>query len=183
MKTIYITLAAAAILSACTTAHRQQPTGTTRDTSIAQTDDIPEDSTMYNPGVLIINYTRTDTVRAALLAQVKQLNAAVIYDYDIIDAIAIRLPEPHTLSATNAEPFAPSNPSPASSTSTATTSPGSTQTDNLRIQHRSTQGRPKAQHPGCSYAICAHHAILLSINTLPPPNFTAKTPLRHKNIF
>jgi len=101
MKTIYITLAAAAILSACTTAHRQQPTGTTRDTSIAQTDDIPEDSTMYNPGVLIINYTRTDTVRAALLAQVKQLNAAVIYDYDIIDAIAIRLPEPHTLSATN----------------------------------------------------------------------------------
>lgn len=101
MKTIYITLAAAAILSACTTAHRQQPTGTTRDTSIAQTDDIPEDSTMYNPGVLIINYTRTDTVRAALLAQVNQLNATVIYDYDIIDAIAVRLPEPHTLSATN----------------------------------------------------------------------------------
>lgn len=101
MKTIYITLAAAAILSACTTAHRQQPTGTTRDTSIAQTDDIPEDSTMYNPGVLIINYTRTDSVRAALFAQVKQLNAAVIYDYNIIDAIAVRLPEPHTLSATN----------------------------------------------------------------------------------
>lgn len=101
MKTIYITLTAAAILSACTTAHRQQPTGTTRDTSIAQTDDIPEDSTMYNPGVLIINYTRTDTVRAALLAQVNQLNATVIYDYDIIDAIAVRLPEPHTLSATN----------------------------------------------------------------------------------
>ena len=101
MKTIYITLAAAPILSACTTAHRQQPTGTTRDTSIAQTDDIPEDSTMYNPGVLIINYTRTDSVRAAMFAQVKQLNAAVIYDYDIIDAIAIRLPEPHTLSATN----------------------------------------------------------------------------------
>ncbi len=101
MKTIYITLAAAAILSACTTAHRQQPTGTTRDTSIAQTDDIPEDSTMYNPGVLIINYTRTDTVRAALLAQVNQLNATVIYDYNIIDAIAVRLPEPHTLSATN----------------------------------------------------------------------------------
>lgn len=101
MKTIYITLAAAAILSACTTAHRQQPTSTTRDTSIAQTDDIPEDSTMYNPGVLIINYTRTDTVRAALLAQVNQLNATVIYDYNIIDAIAVRLPEPHTLSATN----------------------------------------------------------------------------------
>lgn len=101
MKTIYITLAAAAILSACTTAHRQQPTGTTRDTSIAQTDDIPEDSTMYNPGVLIINYTRTDTVRAALLAQVNQLNATVIYDYNILDAIAVRLPEPHTLSATN----------------------------------------------------------------------------------
>lgn len=101
MKTIYITLAAAAILSACTTAHIQQPTGTTRDTSIAQTDDIPEDSTMYNPGVLIINYTRTDTVRAALLAQVNQLNATVIYDYNIIDAIAVRLPEPHTLSATN----------------------------------------------------------------------------------
>ena len=101
MKTIYITLAAAAILSACTTAHRQQPTGTTQDTSIAQTDDIPEDSTMYNPGVLIINYTRTDSVRAALFAQVKQLNAAVIYDYNIIDAIAVRLPEPHTLSATN----------------------------------------------------------------------------------
>lgn len=101
MKTIYITLAAAAILSACTTAHRQQPTGTTRDTSIAQTDDIPEDSTMYNPGVLIINYTRTDTVRAALLAQVNQLNATVIYDYNIIDAIAVRLPEPHALSATN----------------------------------------------------------------------------------
>ena len=101
MKTIYITLAAAAILSACTTAHRQQPTGTTRDTSIAQTDDIHEDSTMYNPGVLIINYTRTDTVRAALLAQVNQLNATVIYDYNIIDAIAVRLPEPHTLSATN----------------------------------------------------------------------------------
>lgn len=101
MKTIYITLAAAAILSACTTAHRQQPTGTTRDTSIAQTDDIPEDSTIYNPGVLIINYTRTDSVRAAMFAQVKQLNAAVIYDYDIIDAIAVRLPEPHTLSATN----------------------------------------------------------------------------------
>ena len=101
MKTIYITLAAATILSACTTAHRQQPTGTTRDTSIAQTDDIPEDSTMYNPGVLIINYTRTDTVRAALLAQVNQLNATVIYDYNILDAIAVRLPEPHTLSATN----------------------------------------------------------------------------------
>lgn len=101
MKTIYITLAAAAILSACTTAYRQQPTGTTRDTSIAQTDDIPEDSTMYNPGVLIINYTRTDTVRAALLAQVNQLNATVIYDYNILDAIAVRLPEPHTLSATN----------------------------------------------------------------------------------
>lgn len=101
IKTIYITLAAAAILSACTTAHRQQPTGTTRDTSIAQTDDIPEDSTMYNPGVLIINYTRTDTVRAALLAQVNQLNATVIYDYNILDAIAVRLPEPHTLSATN----------------------------------------------------------------------------------
>lgn len=101
MKTIYITLAAAAILSACTTAHRQQPTGTTRDTSIAQIDDIPEDSTMYNPGVLIINYTRTDTVRAALLAQVNQLNATVIYDYNIIDAIAVRLPEPHALSATN----------------------------------------------------------------------------------
>lgn len=101
MKTIYITLAAAAILSACTTAHRQQPTGTTRDTSIAQTDYIPEDSTMYNPGVLIINYTRTDTVRAALLAQVNQLNATVIYDYNILDAIAVRLPEPHTLSATN----------------------------------------------------------------------------------
>ncbi len=56
---------------------------------------------MYNPGVLIINYTRTDTVRAALLAQVNQLNATVIYDYNIIDAIAVRLPEPHTLSATN----------------------------------------------------------------------------------
>lgn len=79
------------------------------------------------------------------------------------------LPDTFILPATNAEPFAPSNPSPASSTSTATTSPGSTQTDNLRIQHRSTQGRPKAQHPGCSYAICAHHTILLSINTLPPP--------------
>ena len=61
----------------------------------------PEDSTIYNPGVLIINYTRTDSVRAAMFAQVKQLNAAVIYDYDIIDAIAVRLPEPHTLSATN----------------------------------------------------------------------------------
>lgn len=101
MKAIYITLAAAAILSACTTAHRQQPTDATRDTSIAQTDDIPEDSTMYNPGVLIINYTRTDDIRAALFDQVKQLKATVIYDYDIIDAIAIRLPEPHTLSATN----------------------------------------------------------------------------------
>lgn len=56
---------------------------------------------MYNPGVLIINYTRTDTVRTALLARVKQLNATVIYDYNIIDAIAVRLPEPHTLSATN----------------------------------------------------------------------------------
>lgn len=56
---------------------------------------------MYNPGVLIINYTRTDSVRAAMFAQVKQLNAAVIYDYNIIDAIAVRLPEPHTLSATN----------------------------------------------------------------------------------
>ena len=51
--------------------------------------------------MLIINYTRTDSVRAAMFAQVKQLNAAVIYDYDIIDAIAVRLPEPHTLSATN----------------------------------------------------------------------------------
>ena len=56
---------------------------------------------MYNPGVLIINYTRTDTVRTALLARVKQLNATVIYDYNIIDAIAVRLPEPHTLSAPN----------------------------------------------------------------------------------
>ena len=90
----------------------------------------------------------------------------------------------HKPQSTNAEPSAPSNPSPASSTSTATASPGSTPTDNLRIQHRSTQGRPKAQHPGCSYATCAHHAISLSINTLPPPpNFTAKTPLRHKTHF
>ena len=56
---------------------------------------------MYNPGVLIINYTRTDTVRTALLARVKQLNATVIYDYNIIDATAVRLHEPHTLSATN----------------------------------------------------------------------------------
>lgn len=93
------------------------------------------------------------------------------------------LPDTFILPATNAEPSAPSNPSPASSTSTATASPGSTPTDNLRIQHRSTQGRPKAQHPGCSYATCAHHAISLSISILPPPNFTAKTPLRHKTHF
>lgn len=95
------------------------------------------------------------------------------------------LPDTFILPATNAEPSAPSNPSPASSTSTATASPGSTPTDNLRIQHRSTQGRPKAQHHGCSYAICAHHAILLSISTLPPPqkNFATKTPLRHKTFF
>lgn len=78
------------------------------------------------------------------------------------------LPDTFILPATNAEPSAPSNPSPASSTSTATASPGSTPTYNLRIQHRSTQGRPKAQHHGCSYAICAHHAILLSIDILPP---------------
>lgn len=106
MKTIYITLAAAAILSACTTAHRQQPTGTASDATATVSEamptcDIPEDSTIYIPGVLIINYTRTDSVRAAMFAQVKQLNAAVIYDYNIIDAIAVRLPEPHTLSATN----------------------------------------------------------------------------------
>lgn len=164
MKIATAILTTIAILCACNS-HKPQST----NAEAIPVGDIPEDSTIYNPGVLIINYTRTDSVRAAMFAQVKQLNAAVIYDYDIIDAIAIRLPEPHTLSATNAEPFAPSNPSPASSTSTATASPGSTPTDNLRIQHRSTQGRPKAQHPGCSYAICAHHTILLSINTLPPP--------------
>lgn len=56
---------------------------------------------MYNPGVLIINYTRNDTVRTALFARVKQLDATVIYDYNIINAIAVRLPEPHTLSPTN----------------------------------------------------------------------------------
>lgn len=100
MKALTAILATVAILCACTS-HRQQPTATTTDAEAIPAYDILEDSTMYNPGVLIINYTRTDSVRAALFAQVKQLNATVIYDYDIIDAIAVRLPEPHTLSATN----------------------------------------------------------------------------------
>lgn len=100
MKALAAILATVAILCACTS-HRQQPTTTTTDTEAILVNDILEDSTMYNPGVLIINYTRTDTVRTALLARVKQLNATVIYDYNIIDAIAVRLPEPHTLSATN----------------------------------------------------------------------------------
>ena len=101
MKAIATVLATAAILSACTS-HRQQPTASaTEEAVIVPANDIPEDSTMYNPGVLIINYTRNDTVRAALQAQVKQLNATIIYDYNIINAIAVRLPEPHTLSATN----------------------------------------------------------------------------------
>ena len=100
MKALAAILATVAILCACTS-HRQQPTATTTDTEAILVNDIPEDSTIYNPGVLIINYTRTDSVRAALFDQVKQLNAAVIYDYNIIDAIAVRLPEPHTLSATN----------------------------------------------------------------------------------
>lgn len=92
------------------------------------------------------------------------------------------LPDTFILPATNAEPSAPSNPSPASSTSTATASPGSTPTDNLRIQHRSTQGRPKAQHPGCSYATCAHHAISLSISIL-PPEFHRKDTLAPQDTF
>lgn len=106
MKTITaVTFAIAATLGACT-AHKQPQAGTASDATATVSEamptcDIPEDSTIYNPGVLIINYTRTDSVRAAMFAQVKQLNAAVIYDYDIIDAIAVRLPEPHTLSATN----------------------------------------------------------------------------------
>lgn len=99
MKTLTTILATAAILCACTS-HRQQPTDTV-NAQATPANDIPEDSTMYNPGVLIINYTRNDTVRAALQAQVKQLKATIIYDYNIIDAIAVRLPEPHTLSATN----------------------------------------------------------------------------------
>ena len=105
MKAITTILATTAILAAVTfdacTSSRQPQTGTATDAEAIPVGDIPEDSTIYNPGVLIINYTRTDSVRAALFAQVKQLNAAVIYDYNIIDAIAVRLPEPHTLSATN----------------------------------------------------------------------------------
>lgn len=101
MKALTAILATIAILCGCTS-HRQQPTAAvTTDAETIPANDIPEDSTMYNPGVLIINYTRTDSVRAALFAQVKRMNAVVIYDYNIINAIAVRLPEPHTLSATN----------------------------------------------------------------------------------
>lgn len=96
MKIATAILTTIAILCACNS-HKPQST----NAEAIPVGDIPEDSTIYNPGVLIINYTRTDSVRAALFAQVKQLNAAVIYDYNIIDAIAVRLPEPHTLSATN----------------------------------------------------------------------------------
>ena len=96
MKIATAILTTIAILCACNS-HKPQST----NVEAIPVGDIPEDSTIYNPGVLIINYTRTDSVRAAMFAQVKQLNAAVIYDYDIIDAIAVRLPEPHTLSATN----------------------------------------------------------------------------------
>ena len=97
---ITATLAIAATHGACT-AHKQPQADTPPDTTAIAADDIPEDSSLYNPGVLIINYTRTDSVRNALFDKVRQLDAAVIYDYDIIDAIAVRLPEPHTLSATN----------------------------------------------------------------------------------
>lgn len=101
MKTLTTILATAAILCACTS-HRQQPIDTINAQAQAiSANDIPEDSTMYNPGVLIINYTRTDSVRAALFALVKRMNAIVIYDYNIINAIAVRLPEQHTISATN----------------------------------------------------------------------------------
>ncbi len=93
-------LAIAATHGACT-AHKQPQTDTPLDATAIAADDIPEDSTLYNLGVLIINYTRTDSIRDALFAKIRQLNAAVIYDYNIIDAIAVRLPEPHTLSATN----------------------------------------------------------------------------------
>lgn len=101
MKALTAILATVAITLCACTAHKQPQSDTPPDTTAIHTDDIPEDSTMYNPGVLIINYTRTDSVRAALFAQVKRMNAVVIYDYNIINAIAVRLPEPHTLSATN----------------------------------------------------------------------------------
>lgn len=97
---ITATLAIAATHGACT-AHKQPQADTPLNATAIAADDIPEDCMLYNPGVLIINYTRTDSVRNALFDKIRQLDAAVIYDYNIIDAIAVRLPEPHTLSATN----------------------------------------------------------------------------------
>ena len=92
MKIATAILTTIAILCACNS-HKPQST----NAEAIPVGDIPEDSTIYNPGVLIINYTRTDSVRAALFAQVKQLNAAVIYDYDIIDAISPPARAAHTI--------------------------------------------------------------------------------------
>lgn len=89
-----------AVLSICSCTTKQLPANST--STIADTHDIPEDSTLHNPGVLIISYVANDSTAFEKLSnEIDRQKAEIIYKYNIINAIAIRLPQPHTLTATN----------------------------------------------------------------------------------
>lgn len=89
-----------AVLSICSCSTKQLPANSTA--TIAGTHDIPEDSTLYNPGVLIISYDANDSTAFEKLSdEVDRQKAEIIYKYNMINAVAIRLPQPHTLTATN----------------------------------------------------------------------------------
>lgn len=89
-----------AVVSICSCTTKQLPANSS--TTIADTHDIPEDSTLYNPGVLIVSYDANDTSAFEKLSdEIDRQKAEIIYKYNIINAVAIRLPQPHTLTATN----------------------------------------------------------------------------------
>ena len=52
----------------------------------------------YSPDTLIISYDET-VGKEPLLAEIEEYNATVIYDYNIINAMAIRIPDSTELEA------------------------------------------------------------------------------------